>query len=128
DGYSLNFKGRRLVVPPGYYISLSGAGLSYDQAVWTHPDRFNPLRTKLGEGKGVKLADLPFRSHVPPLNHSPVSSGTHGCPGRLYALATMRCYLQSVLKRYSYHLDTPMSPLNFQKATLPQRSGPVMVT
>ena len=58
------------------------------------------------------------------------SHGVHKCPGRQLAMIQLQVTLALLLTEFDVSLppDEPIPPLSFERATLAQRDGPVMVS
>ena len=56
------------------------------------------------------------------------SHGVHKCPGRELAMIHLKITVALLLTEYDVKLPDKISPLDFERATLAQREGPVMVT
>ena len=55
------------------------------------------------------------------------SGGLHACPGKHLAIVTMRCVSHCLLQTLRLEIISPMPPVSFERATLSQRGGPVMI-
>ena len=55
------------------------------------------------------------------------SHGVHKCPGRELAMIHLKITVALLLTKYKVELPETISPLDFERATLAQREGPVMV-
>ena len=56
------------------------------------------------------------------------SHGVHKCPGQQLALVMLQCTVATLLLDYEVTLPNPIPPLSFERATLAQRDGPVLVS
>ena len=60
-------------------------------------------------------------------NYTTFSHGVHKCPGQKLALFIMECIIATLLVDYEIQLPKSLPPLSFERATLAQREGPIMV-
>jgi cytochrome P450 len=55
------------------------------------------------------------------------SHGVHKCPGQQLAVVILQCTVALLLEDYEITLPSKIPPLSFERATLAQREGPVLV-
>jgi cytochrome P450 len=117
-GFNMSLKGANVNFPVGTFIAASHILPHLDPAVYPTPDSFQPSR----------FLDQDLASD--PLKFTTFSHGIHLCPGRHFALVTMRLVLAAILRRYDVSLtgdNTTLPPICFERATLAQRKGAVLV-
>lgn len=108
----------RFRLPVGRYIGISHAALGRAPSAFADPLRFDPDRF-LSER-------ATHRTH--PYAFIPFSSGVHACPGQRSAMSFMRAFVTEVLARAEeVSFASPLPPLDFRRATLAQRRGPVFL-
>jgi cytochrome P450 len=115
--------GRVYTLPRGYYFGFPLSALSHDERIWTNASEWQPERflERQDEGGGVS-GSVKFAS-------APFSGGVHACPGMIFATRAMHILLASVLNRYAVmEIAQPLPELTYTKATLAQRTRPVLAS
>jgi cytochrome P450 len=110
-------KGQQFTLPEGTLVASSPLSLSLDGNMFQDArnfdlDRLLPPRS---ENSKHTIALTPF------------SHGTHGCPGRPFALLMVQYCVLSILTKYDLEAKLPLPELDFHKATVAQRSKPVTI-
>jgi cytochrome P450 len=106
-----------VTIPKDSYIGASHIALGFDTKLWGenvqeyNPNRFDPA-----------LRD-PNSSQI----WIPFSGGIHMCPGRFLAVNIMKIIAVIMLKHYRLELDGKMPTMNYERATISQRNGPVLL-
>lgn len=98
-------------VPKGSFVAASHNVPHHDSKVFPRPTVFDPARFAVG-GSAVGANEYALTTF---------SHGLHRCPGRRMANALMRDLLVCILHEYDIEAETPIPPLDFERATLGQR-------
>jgi cytochrome P450 len=99
-------------IPKGASVALSHICPNLQQ--WSDPQTFDMNR--------------PLEEYQDEYRFTTFSHGIHKCPGQQLALVMLKCTVAILLTKYEINLPTIPPPLCFERATLAQREGPVMVT
>ena len=88
----------------------------------------NPNQPRHGEYDPARAEWAPAAARPDDLTFTTFSQGLHRCPGERLAVPLMQCVL-GLLHGGAYEttLDGPPPPVDFERATLAQRAGPVPV-
>lgn len=110
-------KGKQFTLPEGTLVASSPLSLSLDGAMFEDSrnfdlDRLLPPRS---ENSKHTIAFTPF------------SHGTHGCPGRPFALLMVQYCVLAILSKFDLDTKLPLPDLDFHKATVAQRSKPIII-
>jgi cytochrome P450 len=111
--------GDQFVIPKGATVALTHISSSLSDRFWKDPYNFI-LDTK-SKARSQELYDNDYSFSV-------FSHGVHKCPGQKLALMMMQCTVAILLQDYQIDLPKKIPPLDFERATLAQRAGPVYVT
>lgn len=110
-----------LVIPNESTIALAHIPSSLDGKIWENPTSLNLDITSSSRSKELYGDDYVFTAF---------SHGTHKCPGQRMALTMMTCTVAILLIEWNIEfLDgvDAIPPLCFERATLAQRKGQVLV-
>ena len=108
--------GREYRVPEGTFVAASHIAPHFDPEAFGRPDAFDPDR--FAAEAGGRPGEYVLTTF---------SNGLHRCPGQRLAVASIAVALTTILGQYSLELPSPLPPLCFERATLAQRKGPVLV-
>ena len=114
-GFAL--QGGRYAVPQGAYIGVAHAAVHLDPEVWG-PDAAEFRPERLGAARRGSPARDPFV-------YTAFSHGVHACPGQGVGVDLMTLTLALLLTEYDFARDIEIPGLDWQRATLAQRRGPV---
>ena len=103
------------IIPKGSSIGLAHIATSWNPDIWKDPHHLDTTN---------RLDDL-YRDEY---KFTTFSHGVHKCPGQQLAMVILESCLAILLQHYQITLPKNMPPLSFERATLAQRQGPVMVT
>mmetsp|Transcript_30338 Transcript_30338/g.72692 ORF Transcript_30338/g.72692 Transcript_30338/m.72692 type:complete len:344 (+) Transcript_30338:513-1544(+) len=109
--------GKGRVIPQGSTVALTHISSSLDAKIWKGPSRFilNP-----------KSKERPEELYNNEYTFSVFSHGVHKCPGQKLAVIMLQCTVALLLEEYEIELVKPIPPIDFERATLAQRRGPVL--
>jgi len=105
-------------ITKGASVAFSHITSSLDTSIW-------------GENAGVFDSDLrrySEESYTDDYKFSTFSHGVHKCPGREMAMIHLKITVALLLTEYEIKLPEKIPPLDFERATLAQREGAVMVS
>lgn len=105
-----------LIIPAGYTVATSSAGVHFDPEIYEDPNEFNGFRFSDMREKGTSEYD--------PLRHQMVSldttyllfgHGRHACPGRFFAVNEVKAMMAHMVLNYDIKLpgdsrDPPKGP------------------
>lgn len=111
--------GNRFVIPKGATVALTHISSSLNDRFWKNPHTFI-----LDTNSKERLQEL-YDNHYA---FSVFSHGVHKCPGQKLALIMLQCTVAILLRDYQIDLPANIPHLDFERATLAQRAGPVYVT
>lgn len=110
---------------PGETIAISHIASSLDRNLWgADADLYKPWRKEWMTE--INSKDV-FCSGVDEYKFTTFSHGLHQCPGERIALALMQ-FTVAQLVNHNINLVAPLPAISFERATLAQRAGPVVVT
>lgn len=127
-------------LPKGSYVGISHIVPHRDPTIYPKPHSFNPSRFAKrsssadstaaaatdGAG-GAAVGDAGKILLEDDYKYTTFSHGVHRCPGRKLADLQIRLTLGLLLSRFVVELDGKPGVVDFERATLAQRSGPCMV-
>jgi cytochrome P450 len=105
-------------IPKGASVGFAHITSSLDTSIW-------------GENAGVFDSDLrrySEESYTDDYKFTTFSHGVHKCPGRELAMIHLKITVALLLTEYEVRLPERIPPLDFERATLAQREGAVMVS
>eukprot|EP00048_Salpingoeca_helianthica_P003592 m.68767 g.68767 ORF g.68767 m.68767 type:complete len:499 (-) comp12790_c0_seq1:79-1575(-) len=118
-GVDLLLPGARVAhLPQGTFVAISHSTPHQDPSLFPEPLLFNPDRLLPGDAAFPSSALMTLTTF---------SGGVHRCPGERLARAIMAAMCRVLLTKYTFELAAPLPPLDFSRATLAQRAGPVLV-
>lgn len=103
-------------IPQGSTVGLAHIATSLDTTVWG--DAAADFELSLSERADLYEDEYKFTTF---------SHGVHRCPGQQLALVMLQLTVAVLLEEYDVKLPDHFPPLCFERATLAQRKGPVMV-
>lgn len=101
-------------IPRGTIIMANNWGVHNDTKYWKDPEKFQPERFLLEDGKKVNLK---------PESYIPFSYGKRNCPGEVIAMIEMLFYFVALMQRF--HVLPPKGKIPNMKATLGLTYHPV---
>ena len=105
-------------IPKGASVGFAHITSSLDTSIW-------------GENAAVfdsELRRYSEESYTDDYKFSTFSHGVHKCPGREMAMIHLKITVALLLTEYEVRLPEKIPPLDFERATLAQREGAVMVS
>lgn len=102
------------IIPKGSTVSLAHMPTHRNEEYWNNPETMDLTRD---------IAKYNDDYHFTTFSH-----GTHKCPGQNTAIVMIQCTVALLLTKYNVTVPTKIPPLDFERATLAQRAGPVLVT
>ena len=119
DSADGNTNGKETVykIPEGSSVGFAHITSSLDKSIW-------------GEDASSFDTDLSRYSeelYMDDYKFTAFSHGTHKCPGQELAMIQLKMTVALLLTEYEVMLPDKISPLDFERATLAQREGAVMV-
>ncbi len=108
----------RYEIPAGAWVEVSVWGTHHSPRVWSDPERFDPTRFDLAEGKhpgGHRYAYLPF------------GAGARACIGMPIALTEVQITVATILR--AYVVTTPLSsiPVHAAITLMPTGKTPIVL-
>ena len=105
-------------IPKESSVAFAHITSSLDSSVWgENAANFDPNLSR--------YSDEPYMDDY---KFTTFSNGVHKCPGRELAMILLKLTMALLLTEYDVGLPEKISPLDFERATLAQREGPVMVS
>ena len=102
-------------IPKGSTIAFAHIASSLDTSIW-------------GEDAAVFNLRRPEDLYMDDYKFTTFSHGVHKCPGRELAMIQLQAVVAILLTEFDVSLPKPIPSLCFERATLAQRDGPVMVS
>lgn len=106
----------KYVLPKNASVGITHIASSLDPQLWGKNASSFQLREHVMERYQDEYAFTTF------------SHGVHKCPGQQLALVLLQCTVALLLEDYNVILPSQIPPLSFERATLAQRDGPIMVS
>lgn len=108
--------GKGRVIKQGTTVALTHISTSLDPKIWKEPSRF--ILDLESKERSEDLYDDDYTFSV-------FSHGVHKCPGRKLAVIMLQCTVALLLEEYEIDFVEPFPSIDFERATLAQRRGPV---
>ena len=105
------------VITKGSTVALTHLSSSLDAKIWNEPSRF------ILYPKSKKRSEELYKNEY---TFSVFSHGVHKCPGQQLAVIMLQCTVALLLEEYEIKLVKPLPQIDFERATLAQRGGPVL--
>ncbi|CAJ1935269.1 unnamed protein product [Cylindrotheca closterium] len=105
------------VITKGSTVALTHLSSSLDAKIWKEPSRF------ILDPKSKERSEELYKNEY---TFSVFSHGVHKCPGQQLAVVMLECTVALLLDEYEIEFVKPLPPIDFERATLAQRSGPVL--
>eukprot|EP00980_Cylindrotheca_fusiformis_P009840 scaffold2177_cov115-Cylindrotheca_fusiformis.AAC.5 len=108
--------GDHFVIPKGATVALTHISSSLNDEFWKDPHSLILDTSSEDRNQDLYSNDYAF---------SVFSHGVHKCPGQKLALILLQCTVAILLHDYDIELPETIPPLDFERATLAQRGGPI---
>jgi cytochrome P450 len=115
DGNNTKNEEKHYNIPKGSTIAFAHIASSLDTSIW-------------GEDAAVFNLRRPEDFYMDDYKFTTFSHGVHKCPGRELAMIQLQAVVAILLTEFDVSLPEPIPKLGFERATLAQRDGPVMVS